>query len=165
MAADTYSNQGGEAVQGASVQMENDNLNLKVVNRHYPTVRAILSIAPFAVIYTFSPLIPGWEKSGIEGTLFICELFPSAQGRPGYSVIILNRKGLENFAMELRSADDVEVTEEYIILQNREERENDPQIIGLWIFAEPSPSSTAEARNANAQLIKACANQADANRS
>lgn len=164
MAADTYSSQGDEAMQAVSVQMENDNLNLKVVNRHYSAVRAILSIAPYAVIYTFSPLISGWEKSGIEGTLFICELLPSASGRPGYSVIILNRRGLENFAMELRSADDVEVTDEYIILQNREERENDPQIIGLWIFAEPPPSSTAEARTANAQLIKACANQADANK-
>ena len=164
MATDMYNGQSTESNQAVSVQTKNDNLNLKVVNRHYPAVRFILSIAPYAVIYTFSPSSSGWEKSGIEGTLFICELFPSAEGRQGYSVVVLNRRGLENFAMELRTADDVEVTEEYIILQDREENENDPQIIGLWIFAEPPPSSTSEARTANAQLIKACATQADASR-
>ena len=161
MATDTYNGQSADAMPTVSVQNKNDDLNLKVVNRHYPAVRAILSIAPYAVIYAFSPSTSGWEKSGIEGTLFICELFPSVEGTQGYSVVVLNRRGLENFAMELRTADDVEVTDEYIILQNREENEDHPQIIGLWIFAEPPPSSTAEARTANAHLIKACATQAE----
>ena len=164
MATDTFSIQNDAHVQADTVQFENENLNLKVVNRHFPSVRTILSIAPYAVIYTFSPSISGWEKSGIEGTLFICELFPTVEGWQRYSVVVLNRRGLENFSMELRSADDVEVTEEYVILQNREENGDEPQIIGLWIFAEQLPSSTANARIANAHIIKACATQAEASR-
>ena len=164
MSTDGYNSQDGPSAQVVQVQVENANLNVKVVNRHYPSVRSILSIATYAVIYTFSPLSSGWEKSGIEGTLFVCELYPTPEGLPRYSVVVLNRRGLENFAMELLSADDVEITEEYVILQNRENSDNEPGIIGLWIFTEPPPSSTAEARAVNAQLIKACAAQAESRR-
>lgn len=170
----------------------NTTLNLSVLRRHNPSITQILSIGPYAVIYTFSPSTQAWEKAGIEGTLFVCQLSPhpthafdgdeddeddAASER--YTILVLNRRGLDNFSLELHNEDDVEVTEEYIILQGRDrvstlnhskddgygraEREEsaEPVIYGLWIFAEPPPSSTAEMRTINARVIQDCAARAE----
>ena len=77
----------------------NDELNLAVLRRHNPEISSILSIAPYAVIYTFSPHPqPAWIKSGTEGSLFICQLVPGPQlGDDRYIAIVLNRRGLEMF--------------------------------------------------------------------
>ncbi|KAI9700317.1 MAG: hypothetical protein M1836_002332 [Candelina mexicana] len=136
----------------------NAELNLSVLRRHNPAVASILSIAPYAVVYVFSPTSQQWEKSGIEGTLFVNQLSPSDTGVGRYSVMLLNRRGLENFEAGLLKGSDVEITEEYVIL-----RANDgQQIYGLWIFSEPEPSSTANTRVINAQIIQDCAIRAEA---
>jgi hypothetical protein len=141
----------------------NADLNLSVIKRHNPDVVAILSIAHYAVVYLFSPTTQQWEKCGIEGTMFVCQLTPSSIGADRYSVMILNRRGLDNFTTELLSADDVEITEEYIILQIIA-ADGMPQVFGLWIFSEPPPSSTADTRRINAQIIVDCATQAELSR-
>lgn len=145
----------------------NEEINLSVLQRHNPLVGQIVSIAPFAVVYLFSPDSQQWEKSGIEGTLFVCMLTPTIHGdgvmQERYSVVVLNRKGLENFATELLSASDVEITEQYVILQVTAD-DGTPQIFGLWIFSEPEPASTAQSRIINAQIISECASRAEKSR-
>lgn len=141
----------------------NAELNLIVLRRHNPAVSGILSIAPYAVVYLFSPTAQQWEKCGVEGTLFVCQLTPSPIGAERYAVTILNRRGLNNFTTELLNGDDVEITEEYVILQVTG-GDGTPQVFGLWIFSEPPPSSTSNAREMNAQIIQACAAQAEASR-
>ena len=94
-------------------------------------------------------------------------------------VIVLNRKSLENFELELVAEEDVEITTEYVILQGTRqqtatvpedgealeaEQEQQRLIYGLWIFAEPPPSSTAHMREVNAKLIQDCAARAEASR-
>lgn len=145
----------------------NDELNLTVLQRHNPSVHQILSHANFAVVYIFSPTTQQWEKCGIEGTLFVCQLTPTTV--PGasapierYSVTILNRKGLENFDLELLSGEDVEITEQYVIVQVMGE-DGTPNIYGLWIFSEPG-TSTAQTREINAAIIQELANRAESSR-
>ena len=132
-------------------QRTNTELNLTVLRRHCPAIEQIVCIAPFAVIYTFSPDSQQWEKCGIEGTLFTCKL---SGGR--FNVVILNRKSLDNFVVELVSADDVEITEQYVILQSTGE-DGVPQIYGLWIFTD---EKTVPTREVIAQTIHSCAMQA-----
>ncbi|KAL4870383.1 hypothetical protein BDV12DRAFT_61294 [Aspergillus spectabilis] len=142
----------------------NEELNLSVLQRHNPAVNSIQSIAPFAVVYTFSPTTRQWEKTGVEGTLFVCQLVPGSLGEERYSVFVLNRRGLNNLDLPLTDGDNVELTEEYIILKsdtdpisNDSKAARDTRIFGLWVFSEPPPSSTAETRNINAQVIRECA--------
>ncbi|KAL5337138.1 hypothetical protein BJX70DRAFT_251670 [Aspergillus crustosus] len=142
----------------------NEELNLSVLQRHNPAVNSIQSIAPFAVVYTFSPTTRQWEKTGVEGTLFVCQLGPGSLGEERYSVFVLNRRGLNNFDLPLTDGDNVEITEEYIILKsdidpisNDSKAATEVRIFGLWVFSEPAPSSTAETRNINAQVIQECA--------
>lgn len=174
----------------SSIPHDNASLNLSVLRRHNPDITSILSIAPYAVIYTFNASSQSWDKSGCEGTLFVCALTPlyseshdqsqddATEGIERYAVVVLNRRGLENFSFDLESADSVEVTEEYVLLQGEEEVgegdetdgpglervERRPVVYGVWIFAEPSPSSTSEMRRINARVILECAGLAEASR-
>lgn len=141
----------------------NTELNLSVIQRHLPNATSILSIAPYAVVYIFSPISEQWEKSGIEGTLFVCQQSPNSSGVIRYSVVVLNRRGLDNFQLELLDSSDVETTDEYVILQGTGD-EGAPKVYGLWIFSEPEPSSTAHAREENARLIWECALRAETGR-
>ncbi|PSN71612.1 PH domain-like protein, partial [Corynespora cassiicola Philippines] len=133
----------------------NEELNLSVLRRHYPDVVAIHHVASYAVLYTFSLDSAQWEKIGVEGTLFVCQLLPSPIGADRFAVIILNRRGLDNFCNDINSDDEVEISDEYIILQG------DPAY-GIWIFSEPPPSSTANAHAETADKIMALARQAAA---
>ncbi|KAL1860172.1 hypothetical protein Plec18170_002121 [Paecilomyces lecythidis] len=141
----------------------NEELNLAVLRRHNPAISSILSLAPYAVVYIFSPATRQWEKSGIEGSMFVCQLTQGAIGQERYSVFVLNRRGLNNFDIDLTEGENVEITEEYVILKSDETDEssggggNDSRIYGLWIYSEPPPNSTAETRTLNAQVIKECA--------
>ena len=112
----------------------NEELNLSVIRRHYPEVAAIHYVAPYAVLYAYMLESSQWEKVGMEGSLFVCELVPSPIGAERFAVILLNRRGLENFFMEITSPEDIDFGE-FIMMQS-------DQVYGLWIFSEPL-SSTA----------------------
>ncbi|CAD0113820.1 unnamed protein product [Aureobasidium uvarum] len=142
----------------------NEELNLSVLQRHDPSVHQILSVAPFAVVYTFNPASSSWEKQGTEGTLFVCSLLPLVGGPQieRYSCIVLNRRGLENFSSELFSAESVQVTDDYVILQVEGE-DGSTNIYGLWIFAEEG-GSTVQTRVVNALIIQECAKRAEDSR-
>ncbi|KAL3461571.1 hypothetical protein BJX64DRAFT_154443 [Aspergillus heterothallicus] len=164
-----------QSIQSAPLRT-NEELNLSVLQRHNPAVNNIQSLAPFSVVYTFSPSTRQWEKTGVEGTLFVCQLVPGSLGEERYSVFVLNRRGLNNFDLALTDGENVEITEEFIILKsdsdaagtnstpstgqpvsNHGRANGDVRIYGLWVFSEPPPSSTAETRNINAQVIRECA--------
>lgn len=124
--------------------------------------------------------------------MFVCSLYSHSnndqmhlhmeEGLQRYSVVVLNRRGMDNFSLELVSSDDVEITPEYVILQGppkspdpdtgmeggtaglEEEEAQERVIYGLWIFAEPEPSSTSQMREVNARLIQDCAVRAEESR-
>lgn len=118
-----------------------------MIRRHYPDVSAVHYVAPYAVLYAFNLETQQWEKVGVEGSLFICGLVPSALGAERYGVVILNRRSMDNFYMEITGPDGLEFTDEYIIMQG-------DQVYGLWIFCEPPPSSTANTRAETSSKIQ-----------
>lgn len=131
----------------------NADLNFSVLQRHLPSITSILYIAPYSVIYIFSNESQSWEKSGIEGTLFVCSLSPLPSQVPSaerFAAILLNRQGLDNFVLELTSARDVEIAGEFIIMRNG------AQVWGVWVFEEAEPSSTSGLREELGTLLKMC---------
>ncbi|KAF2484503.1 hypothetical protein BDY17DRAFT_295781 [Neohortaea acidophila] len=135
----------------------NTDLNLAVLRRYAPHTERIIAIAPFAVVYVFSPDTQQWEKSGHEGTLFVCQLAAPGTTHPRYNVILLNRKSLDNFVTELVSGENVEITEQYIILQVLAD-DGTPNIYGLWIFSDDDAPGTKEFV---ANAIQECAVRAE----
>ncbi|KAL8838013.1 MAG: hypothetical protein Q9205_003959 [Flavoplaca limonia] len=140
-------------------QRTNAELNLSVLQRHLPSTTSIISIAPYAVVYLFTSTLqsgPAWEKSGIEGTLFVCQQSPDpVNGRERYSVVVLNRKGLNDFICPLSG--DIDYEAGYIILRSTRDEGEEENIWGLWIFEEDEGSSTAGMREVNAKIIQDCA--------
>ncbi|TVY25887.1 mRNA-decapping enzyme subunit, partial [Lachnellula hyalina] len=94
----------------------NTELNLSVLRRHCASISTILSIAPSAQIYTY--VGGGWNKTDIEGTLFLCQTGGGGGdgGGVGYVVVVLNRRGLENLVIDLGMIENVEVTEEFLMV-------------------------------------------------
>ncbi|KAK6439160.1 hypothetical protein LTR95_004632 [Oleoguttula sp. CCFEE 5521] len=126
----------------------NSELNLLVLRRYLPALTSIISIAAFAVVYTFSPSTSTWEKTGQEGTLFLCQL-ASEDGSPRFSVVVLNRKGLENFVVEIQGEDMVQV----------EEEDGEGKVYGLWVFSEEGEIPTTLERMSGA--MRECARLAE----
>lgn len=162
----------------------NTILNLSVLRRHDPLITSIISTASYAVVYTYSEVLQNWEKSGIEGSLFVVQLAPETNMRydtisgdlaERYAVTVLNRRGLENFTVPLTSSDDIDIEEEIIQIRGPapdphkhgevvEEalstNEAGQVAYGVWIFSEPG-TSTAMTRDLNAQVICDCAASAE----
>ncbi|KAK0701685.1 hypothetical protein B0T26DRAFT_744736 [Lasiosphaeria miniovina] len=83
----------------------NTGLNMSVLGRYLPGIRGILYIAANAVVYVFSEATQGWDKHGVERTMFVCEQNPfvasNGQGLPLVSMFVLNRRGMDNAVGEL----------------------------------------------------------------
>lgn len=137
----------------------NTDLNLSVLRRYKPSIRTILSIAANAVVYVFTPSSQQWEKSGIEGTLFVCEQEPSdLSGAENYCIIVLNRRGLENLILDLWQAQDVERMDDLLILRFPDPDCHDVEkVMGLWIHEDKH-----DTREVNAGQIITCWDKAKA---
>ena len=151
-----------EKVELPSVSRSDHELNLSVLKRHDPNVIALHYVSPYAVVYIFNPTSEKWEKSGIEGSTFVCGLAANLECDQRSSVMVLNRRGLDNFSIEVKSTHEIEVTDEYIILQS--EQDGQLQVYGLWVYSEPPPSSTAHHREMAAAKILECASKAELSR-
>lgn len=115
-----------------------EELNFKVICRHYPDVLSVIHVAGYTVLYTYHLQQQQWNKADVEGTLFVCELAPVEAGVERYGVIILNRRSMENFYMEVKGMDGTELTDDFIMFQG-------DQVYGIWVFCEKG-TSTANAR-------------------
>ncbi|KAF1837904.1 PH domain-like protein [Decorospora gaudefroyi] len=135
----------------------NEELNLSVLRRIYPDLDTIEHVTPYAALYTFNLETQQWEKLGIEGTLFLCQLTPSPTGAERFCAIIYNRRGLDNFYQELTSSDEMEISDPYVIIQGE-------LVYGIWIFADPPPASTANCRVETAAKMMEVADRARASR-
>lgn len=155
-------------------QRTNTELNLSVLRRYQPDVRAIVSIAANAVVYAFSAASQGWDKTGAEGTLFVCEREPlwvaaasagggeEARAFPQACVFILNRRGLDNVIVDLARVSHCEITPELTIFKMDEDGSpagggvGDPengngasQVVGVWLHADED-----DTRETNAAIIQ-----------
>ncbi|SMQ53344.1 unnamed protein product [Zymoseptoria tritici ST99CH_3D7] len=134
----------------------NAELNLLVLRRWCPEIEGIIAVAPFAVLYLFSPETQGWEKCETQGSLFVCRL--GGELYPRYRVVILNRKNPENFQLDIVSTENIEITEEYVIVQIVGD-DGTPHIYGIWIFSDGD--SVPDTREVIAKTIMDCAMRAE----
>jgi hypothetical protein len=127
----------------------NTELNLSVLRRYRPSIHTILSIAPSAQTYIYSATSP-WIKTDTEGTLFVCQLLPSSVGAPvNYSIVVLNRKGLENLIVDLDTVENVEVQDDFLMVSIKGEGDQGGKTFGFFIHADKS-----DTREVNCQLVK-----------
>lgn len=157
----------------------NTDLNLSVLRRHLADARSILSIAANAVVYTFSEATKGWDKHGVEGTMFVCEQEPivtaTGQALPRVCVFVLNRRGLDNLVVDLVRVSDCEMADELMVFRLEDDGDSDGSgsdegnnggiggngstekrgVIGLWIHADED-----DTREINTTIIRGAWQQA-----
>ena len=121
----------------------NTELNLGVLRRYLPSITTILSVAANAVVYTFDVTARSWDKSGIEGTLFVCALEPDiVTGAPRFCVFVLNRRGWGNLVLGLERVGVCEVTEDLLICALEDDgpgeggEEAGAKALGIWMHAD-----------------------------
>ncbi|KAK8096481.1 uncharacterized protein PG998_004697 [Apiospora kogelbergensis] len=136
----------------------NTDLNLSVLQRYLPSIAQIKSQAANAVVYTFSPELNSWDKSGIEGTMFVCaqsvDATPrsSAQGfqhgaQAKGCIFVLNRRGLNNMVLDLSDVEAIEASEELLIFKLHGETDDGvPRVVGLWIHADEESTRSTNTR-------------------
>lgn len=137
------------------VNRTREELNLAVAQKHNPEITSILSVASHATVYDWADApTPGWQKSGVEGALFICKLTPGQFNEERFHVLVLNRTGLENFGAELRQSEPegVEIVQDLIIITRIEAGERKAN--GIFIFSGGPGTSTEHSRAANGELIR-----------
>ncbi|KAG5919129.1 hypothetical protein E4U42_006600 [Claviceps africana] len=112
----------------------NTELNVNVLQRYLPSIQTILSIAANAVVYTFDRNSTSWDKSGIEGTMFVCAQTPLPESKkPRACVFVLNRRALDNLVVDLARVSHVEIADELLIFKIEADCEEEEKVIGLWI--------------------------------
>ncbi|KAI1339457.1 hypothetical protein F5Y15DRAFT_73488 [Xylariaceae sp. FL0016] len=129
----------------------NTELNMSVLKRYLPSITSILSIAANAVIYTFQPPAE-WKTSSLQGTMFVCTHAVQEQdGNVSENVclFVLNRKGPQNYILDLKKVDHFEYFEadklmvfkfedsfspREVPLENEEIAT--PHVVGMWAYAE-----------------------------
>lgn len=135
----------------------NTEINLSVLKRYLPSISQILSVAANAVVFTFSLENMAWEKSNIEGPLFVCTqgevTSESEWGRNGGCAFVLNRKGLDNLILDLTTVSKHEMQNDLLIFRIEMDGRNGSaaggdRVLGLWIHPEAEHT-----RPANAALI------------
>lgn len=132
----------------------NTELNLSVLQRYLPSIHTILSIAANAVIYTLDPTTQSWDKSGVEGTMFVCAQSPLPEDphqSPRACVFVLNRRGLENVIVDLARASHVEISGELIIMRVEGDWEEGHKVLGVWIHNDKD-----DTRTMNGATIEEC---------
>lgn len=129
-------------------------VNLSVLRRYLPGTESVVLVTPYAALYEFYPSVMHWEKSSIQGTLFLVSLEAPSPGLHRYAIIILNRLSLDNFIFELMPSADVDLEEEIIVM--RADDADDSVIWGIWLFEEGEGSSTAGIRNKVTRKIREC---------
>lgn len=118
---------------------DSDELNLAVLRRWDPEVVAIKSKASMAVVYTCSTETGQWERADIEGPLFVCELVRATLPIPDssllierYKAVILNRKNMQNFAVDLKASGQLDVNDSLIMFSPNQP---DEPLYGIWVYA------------------------------
>ncbi|KAH9884224.1 hypothetical protein F4778DRAFT_121507 [Xylariomycetidae sp. FL2044] len=124
----------------------NTELNLSVLKRYDPAISNVLAIAASSVVYTFHHNPERWDRSNVEGAMFVC----SRGGGPDQitddiCLFVLSRKSLNNFVVDLSIVSDFEITDKLLIF-NLEEQADEvlmengepcrPNVIGIWLYGE-----------------------------
>lgn len=127
-----------------------DQMNLDVLQRYLPSIRHIIHVMPQVVVYTTSPDLTGWEKSDIEGPMFVCMQHPlpeDPEQRQRACVIILSRKNLQNLTVDLARVSDMEVNDSVNLLFLQVEDAGEPyssKVFGLFFHEAEGQKSTRD---------------------
>jgi mRNA-decapping enzyme 1B len=122
-------------INSAGAEKARHDANLRLLQRKVdPAIAEILGNASHVVLYHFQQHSNSWEKSNVEGSMFLTV-------RPaGYLLVILNRNSPTNYPIVLTRDFQLQQNDPYLIFKNYEQDEAAnagnramvPTIRGIW---------------------------------
>ncbi|XP_072743333.1 uncharacterized protein Dcp1 [Anoplolepis gracilipes] len=119
-------------------------MNVAALKRVDPYVKDILETATHVALYTFNGDENEWEKTDIEGALFLY----SRNGEPYNSILIMNRLNTNNLVEPVAPGLDLQLQEPFLLYRNSR-----CNIYGIWFYDKEECVRIANMLN---KLLKEC---------
>ncbi|XP_074109136.1 decapping mRNA 1 isoform X2 [Cotesia typhae] len=100
-------------------------MNMTALKRVDPYIKDILETATHVALYKFNAENNEWEKTEIEGALFVY----SRNGEPFNSILIMNRLNTNNLVEPVTQRLDLELQEPFLLYRNSK-----CNIYGIWFY-------------------------------
>ncbi|XP_069717730.1 mRNA-decapping enzyme 1B isoform X2 [Phaenicophaeus curvirostris] len=123
------------AVAGAALPGKGLDISLAALQQHDPYISSIVDVASQVALYTFGHRANEWEKTDVEGTLFVYTR--SASPRHGFT--IMNRLSMENRTEPITKDLDFQLQDPFLLYRNAR-----LSIYGIWFYDKEECQRIAE---------------------
>ncbi|XP_077196199.1 mRNA-decapping enzyme 1B isoform X2 [Paroedura picta] len=123
------------AVAGAAPLGKGLDISLAALQRHDPYISGILDVASQVALYTFGHRANEWEKTDVEGTLFVY----TRSASPKYGFTIMNRLSMENRTEPITKDLDFQLQDPFLLYRNAR-----LSIYGIWFYDKEECQRIAE---------------------
>ncbi|KAM8801580.1 mRNA-decapping enzyme 1B isoform 2-T2 [Rhynchonycteris naso] len=121
------------AVRGALVQGR--DISLAALQHHDPYINCIVDVASQVALYTFGHQANEWEKTDVEGTLFVY----TRSASPKHGFTIMNRLNMENRTEPITKDLDFQLQDPFLLYRNAR-----LSIYGIWFYDKEECQRIAE---------------------
>ncbi|NXN97796.1 DCP1B enzyme, partial [Rhinopomastus cyanomelas] len=111
------------------------DISLAALRQHDPYISGIVDVASQVALYTFGHRANEWEKTDVEGTLFVYTR--SASPRHGFT--IMNRLSMENRTEPITKDLDFQLQDPFLLYRNAR-----LSIYGIWFYDKEECQRIAE---------------------
>ncbi|XP_078310071.1 mRNA-decapping enzyme 1A-like isoform X4 [Crassostrea virginica] len=121
---------------------EENRMNLAALQQRDPYISDIVDTATQVALYSFNPKSNQWEKTSIEGSLFVYKRSAS----PNNGFMILNRLGLNNQIEPITKDLEFQLQDPFLLYRNSKE------IYGIWFYDKDECARIGQLMNSLLQL-------------
>ncbi|KAF7236840.1 mRNA-decapping enzyme 1B [Varanus komodoensis] len=123
------------AVAGAAPLGKGLDISLAALQQHDPYISSIVDVASQVALYTFGHRANEWEKTDVEGTLFVY----TRSASPNYGFTIMNRLSIENRTEPITKDLDFQLQDPFLLYRNAR-----LSIYGIWFYDKEECQRIAE---------------------
>uniref|UniRef100_A0A5F4WB33 5'-(N(7)-methylguanosine 5'-triphospho)-[mRNA] hydrolase n=1 Tax=Callithrix jacchus TaxID=9483 RepID=A0A5F4WB33_CALJA len=102
------------AVAASGLVGKGRDISLAALQRHDPYINRIVDVASQVALYTFGHRANEWEKTDVEGTLFVY----TRSASPKHGFTIMNRLSMENRTEPITKDLDFQLQDPFLLYRN-----------------------------------------------
>ncbi|XP_017401014.1 mRNA-decapping enzyme 1B isoform X1 [Cebus imitator] len=123
------------AVAASGLVGKGRDISLAALRRHDPYINRIVDVASQVALYTFGHRANEWEKTDVEGTLFVY----TRSASPKHGFTIMNRLSMENRTEPITKDLDFQLQDPFLLYRNAR-----LSIYGIWFYDKEECQRIAE---------------------
>ncbi|XP_076796534.1 mRNA-decapping enzyme 1B isoform X2 [Arvicanthis niloticus] len=146
------------------------DISLAALRRHDPYISRIVDVASQVALYTFGHRANEWEKTGVEGTLFVY----TRSASPKHGFTIMNRLSMENRTEPITKDLDLQLQDPFLLYRNGTQKDEwscqlrgsfitgahclEVSIYGIWFYDKEECQRIAKLMKnlTQCEQLKAC---------